>query len=586
MAGSISTLGVGSGLELQSILDQLRDVDQAVVDRKKADISRFESQLEEFTVVKNKLFDLKGIALDLSLSSSFLGRTVSSSDGDVVSATVSDGATVQSSAITVSNLAAKSSWMSDSGFASSDAIVYVPTSQQGATGVLTTDPGTPLDDAYFTTDDTLRMTYGSGGTLQTISVAVGPTSGIESLNELKDAINNDDENGNGSPASLYVTADIITVGGEYSLQISSTAAGPGESNRVMITGQLDQLALTAPNIAFSYQLGGDSEKTASITVPADTTLSELAALINEDNDNQDVTATVINDGVDPDSPYKLVLQADSTGEDNRISFITQLPDITMEESAEQAVADSLNAQFTLDGIFYHRQSNTVSDVISGVSLTLKAESSATLSIANNDTALAEKITAMVEAYNDIVQEISSNSSYDEDSKEFGILSGTTLRSLPSELQNLMSLTITADSEKIIGNMFDLGLEFDRDGVITINQETLTAAIASNRSNVEAFFLGDVEEGIDGFADTVNDRLRYLTGSSGSLDGEKNSAQARIDDLELTFEEESARLEKKYALLAKRFVALDQYMSQMTSISNFLTSQFEGAASNWGGTSKS
>ncbi len=585
MAGAISTLGVGSGLELQSIIDQLRDVDQAVIDAKGDDVVRSEAQLEEFTVVKNKLFTLKSVALDLSLSSNFLGRSISSSDESVVSATAQDGATIQSPALDVTNLAAKSSFLSDSGFAGTDSIVYVPTTQQGATGVFTTDPGDPLNDAYFTTDDTLTLTYASGDDLQTISVDVGPTSGIESLNELQDAINNDDTNGNGSPVSLYVTANITTVGDEYHLDVSSTNAGAGESNRVMVTDQLDQLALSAPSMAFSYQLGGDSETTTSVTVSADTTLSGLAALINADEENPGITASVVNDGVDPDNPYKLVLKADSTGEENRISIITQLPDITMEESAEQAVADSLNAQFTVDGVLYQRQSNSINDILSGVSFTLKGEGSALLAVTNNDTALAEMITSMVTAYNDVVQEVSVNVSYNADTEEFGILSGTTLRSLPSELQNLMTSANSADSEKIIKSMFDLGLEYAQDGTISIDQKTLAAAIADNRGNVEDFFLGDADEDIDGFADTVNDRLRYLTGAGGTIEGEKNSAQARIDDLELTIDEETARLEKKYELLTKRFVALDQYMSQMTSVSNYLTSQFEGIANSWGGTSK-
>ena len=55
MVGSISTLGIGSGLQLQDILDQLREVDEQVINRKQAEITDLDAQLEEFTVVKNKL---------------------------------------------------------------------------------------------------------------------------------------------------------------------------------------------------------------------------------------------------------------------------------------------------------------------------------------------------------------------------------------------------------------------------------------------------------------------------------------------------------------------------------------------------
>ncbi|VAW33593.1 hypothetical protein MNBD_DELTA03-65, partial [hydrothermal vent metagenome] len=88
MAGSISTLGVGSGLQLQSILDQLRAVDQKVIDRKSDKITGLNTQLNEFTVVNNKLITLKSSALTLSLSGTYLSRTVTSSDDSAISATV------------------------------------------------------------------------------------------------------------------------------------------------------------------------------------------------------------------------------------------------------------------------------------------------------------------------------------------------------------------------------------------------------------------------------------------------------------------------------------------------------------------
>ena len=50
--GSISSLGIGSGLELQNILDQLREVDKDQrVTPLQNDVVDLEVQLEEFTVV-------------------------------------------------------------------------------------------------------------------------------------------------------------------------------------------------------------------------------------------------------------------------------------------------------------------------------------------------------------------------------------------------------------------------------------------------------------------------------------------------------------------------------------------------------
>ncbi|MBU0486126.1 MAG: flagellar filament capping protein FliD [Proteobacteria bacterium] len=467
MAGSISTLGVGSGLDLNDIIDQLRAVDTKVIDLKQAKITTLEAQLEEFTVVKNSLLDMKSQALNLSLTGSYLQRSISSSDEDVASVQVTDGATVQNFPLVVTDLASKSSWLS---------------------------------------------------------------------------------------AGLTATTDSVNSQGS------------------------DQ--------AFSYKVGTDS---IAVIVPDGTTLSGLVDLINNDENNPGVTASVINDG-DPATPYRLFLQADDTGEDNRIEALAWLPDLAMTEQ-EGAAADSLNAQFKIDGIDYQRQSNSFSDAVTGVTLTLNGIGSSTVSIVSNDDAVLASITGLVTSYNEVVQEIRSNTAYDNETESFGILARTSLRSMPFDLQNLMTTTFARNenlithtyndadgsvttTDKNIYSLFDLGLEFNSDGTITIDQDKLKSAWADKSEGVKALFLGDEEGKVTGLAEQINDRLRAYTVGTGQIEAEKTAAQGRITDLELRIETETARLNKRYELLTQQFIGLDRYMNQMTSISNFLTSQFD------------
>lgn len=463
MAGTISTLGVGSGLQLQDILEKLRAADQVVVDRKKTDVTKAQSQLDEFTTVNNKLLTLKSSALNLSLAGAFIGRTVSSSSESALTATVSDGATVKSSAVTVTNLAKKSSWLSTSGVATTDSVVA--SSDQ------------PL---------------------------------------------------------------VIKVG----------------------------------------------TKSLSLTVATGTTASQLVDQINKDTTNPGVTASIVNDGLDPAKPYRLVLTANSLGEANRIDVSTQLSDLAMAVQEGQGTANSLNAQLTVDGIAYQRQSNSVNDILTGVTLALKGTGSSTVTVVNNDAALKEMITTLVTSYNEVVQEVKSKNAYDSTTKSFGILASTTLRDLPFELEGLMTTTNSADLDGGIKSLFDLGLEFNRDGTITINDTTLSAAISEHGAGVQSFFLGDSDRKIEGFADKINNRLRTMTGGGGMIAGEKTAAQARIDDLNTHIADDNARLDKRYDLLNQRFVALDTYMNQMTSMSNFLTGQFNSLSDGWTGTGSS
>lgn len=558
MVASITTLGAGSNLQLQDILDKLRTADEkAVLTPKKDSITKYNSQLEEFTVVNNKLLSMKGKALALSLSSNFLGRAVTSSNQNVLTATVSDGATVQKAAITVSRIASKSSWMTG-GVSSTGSSVYVPTSQESTAGV-----ANPATDVVAKAGETLTITY--GGT-KTLALNIGAD---RTMNDLVNDINTLAANqGGGGANGRYVTAETFVSGGKSYLRIKSDTAGAtGEAHRVALNETLASLDFSAPAKTFSYKIG---TKTASVSVAADTTLDGLVALINADTNNPGATASTVNDG--GANPYRLVLQANATGEDNRITMLTQLPDITLAEQ-QGAGASSLNAQFSVDGISYQRQSNTFSDVFSGVSVTLLGAGSSSLEVAGNNDQIKKMVTDLVTAYNDVVQEVQKNTAWDKNAGKFGVLASTTLRDLPSDLQNLMTSTVNADAQGKVTTLFSLGLNFNRDGTISIDQATLDDAIANNGEGVKKFFLGNSATGITGFADLVNDRLRVITGGTGQIAAEQNAAETSISALEDQITKSTDRLERKYAVLTTQFIQLDSFMSQMTSVSKYLTSQF-------------
>jgi flagellar hook-associated protein 2 len=558
--GTISSLGVGSGLELQSMLEQLRAVDEQAITRKKSEVTAIESQLNEFTVVNNKLLTMKSAALDLSLSSTFISRTVSSSNESVLTATVADGTAVQSTAVTVDRIATKSTWMSG-GAASESAIVYVPTSQESTTGVAA------LTSVVDADGGDLVISYGA--TPATITVAVPAGTKLEDAtdqaNSLVHLINSDAENAG------KVTASSFLKDGNYYLRIeTATVGGTGEANRVKITTNTTDLTLSPPTKTFAINVGSE---TMTLNIAADTTMSQLRDQINDSASNPGVTASIINDG--SATPYKLVLKSDTTGEDQEITMLAQLPDLALTVSGE--TGSNLNAQVTIDGVSYQRQNNTISDVLTGITLSLQSAGvpppTATVSVASNDAALKEMVVDFVTAYNDAVQEIARNTGYDEATEDFGILARTTLRDMPYALQNIMTTSNKADSAGLVTTMFDLGLEFNRDGTISIDETTLSAAITGAPDSVSAFFLGDEDAGITGLADTVNDYLREVTGGTGQVAAEKTAAQTRIDDLQLKIEAETERLDKKYEILAKQFVELDQYMSQMKSMGSYLTGQF-------------
>ena len=446
--GSISTLGVGSGLELQSILDDLREVDEKQrIAPLENNITNLQSQLEAFDTVQSKLLEMRGHLRDLSLESTYLSSTVSSTDETVIEATVINGAAEQSASISVSRLATKSAWLTD-GLAAKD---------------------TSINE--------------SGG-----------------------------------------------------------------------------------DLTFDYTVGdGD---TVSVTVPDGTTLEGMAELINSDENNAGVTARIIDSG-DPSTPFKLMLQADETGSNNSIA-ISATP-VTVHR--QEADPYDLNAALTVDNISYARQSNSFDDVLTGATLTLNKVGDSFVSIKNDTQAYRDTIVGLVESYNEVVQEIGTNVSYDEESGEFGVLARTTVQGLRHELQSLMT-SIIDSGEGDVTSLFDLGMEFSQDGTITLDTAVLDQALADDSDGVRAFFLGDSDQDIEGFADKVYESLGNIASSGGLIETEKSTAESRISDLEDRILSETDRLNRRYDVLNRQFIQLDSYMNQMTSMSNYLQGQFD------------
>ena len=450
MAGSLSTLGIGSGLDLQDIIDQLKAADSVSIKRKETTQLTYKDKIEKFDSLQAKLLKAKEDILDLSLQSTYMERTSSLSSASVLSADTLDGVETGSHHLKVNSLASKSSWKSAVGVASSDAYI----------------------------------------------------------------------NDTGS----------------------------------------DQI--------FTYEVNGES---TSLTVPSGTSILSFASMINSDSGNPGVTASVIQDGSGADS-YKLLMKSDNTGEQGRISITTQLGGHDLSE--ETGNGTTLDAEIEIEGVAYKRSSNTIDDVLNGVTFNLFATGETTLKIETDKTAIKEQVESFVTNLKEVLKEINDNSDYDTESSAHGAFYDvSSIRLFKSQLVN--DIISPLDIDGSITSMVDLGLEYTRDGELNFDEEVFEKALDGNFEDVKKFLLGDTEENVTGFADTINERLRSATSAAnGIIYLEKNSAQTMYDKLGAQIESDQERLDKRYEIMTKQFLELDKYMSQMNNMSSYLSQQID------------
>lgn len=318
--GTITSLGIGSSLDLQGIIDSLREADETSLSIKQQDKTNLEATKNEFNTINAKLLSMKSSALSLSLSSNFLDRSISVSTTDALTAAVADGTDVGAYSATVNRLTTSSSFRS-TGKAAETNTVYVPTVQKSANGFADINTAIVLAE-----DETMTMTYGYGSSTRSISIT--GEAGGSTLTDIINLIANDSENTDG--VTNYLTASTYedSETGLFHLQIAPTSGETGEDNRVMVTYPPASTGFSADAATFSYTVG-DSD-VISLSITADTSLENLVTQINDDENNPGITASIINTG-SGDSPYKMILTADTTGESSRIDITSQLTDLAMTE---------------------------------------------------------------------------------------------------------------------------------------------------------------------------------------------------------------------------------------------------------------
>lgn len=274
----------------------------------------------------------------------------------------------------------------------------------------------------------------------------------------------------------------------------------------------------------------------------------LRDAINDATDNDAIVASLLN----VDGGTRLILNAREGG---TASAITVTPPSAADTFTE--ITAAADASLIVDGFAVTSSSNTVSDVIEGVSLELVGAGSATLGTARDTDSLRESLDTFVENYNALRTQLSELSA--------GDLQGDRLpRDAELRLRSTFALPIMVGDVSL--QPTELGFTFDRYGMLSIDEARLAAAqTASLERFVDAFAVSDT-----GFAARLADSIDEFTRADGLISDREDGIDSRRASLDQQTERLEYRLEQTEARLRRQFVAMDQVVSQLQSTSAFLT----------------
>ncbi|MGE0791464.1 MAG: flagellar filament capping protein FliD [Sandaracinaceae bacterium] len=317
-----------------------------------------------------------------------------------------------------------------------------------------------------------------------------------------------------------------------------------------------------------------SEDPVDITVEATDTLESIATKIN--SSGASVTAGVLFDG----TTYRLRVSGDETGANHAIEFTESGTSLGLDDPANEVTA-AQDAELEIDGFSMTRHTNTVSDAISGVTLTLKGESPTatadTLLVERDSDGLKSNVDAFVAAYNDVMKTINAEFSYTAGvAKSASTLSGdATLRSIQGRLRGRVASALGGASGPFT-TLASLGIKSANDGTLSVDSTKLEAALASDSDAVADFFSGDSGAGLTGMMSFfVDDVDVYNASTDGALVSKISGLEGRSKDIDKQIDSLELRLTKTEENLTRQYSSLEQIVSGLTNQGNQILSVLSG-----------
>lgn len=492
--------GIGSGMKINEMVGAIVAAEQAP---KAAQLKKLESksttQLTSLGQLKGAISNFQSTLSLLNSPSSFLARSVSSSDGKILSATATQSAVAGSYKVEVERLAS----------GSKIALAAIPGNADSklATGSLSIKVG-----------DT--------------QLAIEVDSTNNTLSGIRDAINK-------SGSAVGLSATVITDDKGARLVLSSSKMGDGNDIIVAVEQsgteagavQLTQLAYSgppsepvapiAPNVAH-YESDQDPEYTAAL----------------EEYDQQR-------------SAYEA--------------------DVLAFGMAGKTLASAQSAKFSIDGLPVTRATNSISNVVSGLSFDLKAVGTSNLTVTRDEAGVEANVKKFVDAYNTLIGFINTETKVtpvnDTSAPVTGALVGDS--SVRSLVNTIRSELVSPQGEGSIRALADMGITTKKDGTLELNSDKVKKAISTDFEGVAAYFTGD-----SGLTSRLGDRLKPYTDGGGILASRTEALQKTIDKVDKQKVELTTRMKTLEDRLYKQYNAMDSLVAQLMKTSDSLTQLFD------------
>ncbi len=319
---------------------------------------------------------------------------------------------------------------------------------------------------------------------------------------------------------------------------------------------------SAENRSISITFGeGDSAETVSVAVTSTTSATDIVDAVNEKATQG--SAALVNQGTASSPSYAIVFSSKESGVERGAISLTAGAALTNTGAfTSSTTSQATDATFSLSGLggTVRRSSNTVSDILPGVTLNLGSLGTTTISVKTDSSKTAKGVADFVDRFNRIVSYTKEQNTvtFESDSKDttptFAPLSSTQIdEGLVSAIRSTVQSS-RSGRNSAIATLADMGITTARDGTLSLDSKKLDAAIANDSGSVEKLLqqLGDTLAAPGG-------AIAQFTRFGGQFDALKQANNRQIDSYNRRAESAEKILSRQEDEMRTRFSRLESLM---------------------------
>jgi len=386
-------------------------------------------------------------------------------------------------------------------------------------------------------------------------------SRLNSMVSQLDRFNGDDIAENFSSKKVTSSAsDFVTA--------SATDSAVDGINTVKVNrlASTDILISSRKNIEDSFNLSGSKliefkvngeNKTVTIEFDGTENNSEaLAKIVEAINETEDlaITAGKVNDTT---TTTRLTLRSDNPGMDNKINFVDSdvfaalgftsealKPEssnrtLSTATSAGYKLVDSaeLSSSATVNGVDITRNSNTLTDVLTGVTFNLSKvqtedDSEVILTTDVNTESVEGFIQPFIDNFNNLVRFLNSDKNQ--------LRSDSSVSGLRFSLRSLLTQEVTTAKEGNPKYLTNIGIKISSDGTLSIgDKERLAELLKEDPTKVSDIFLSE-----EGFVNRVKESVNRLKGDDDLIKQKTLDMATQIDSQQDRIEQLQSRIDRQ------------------------------------------